>query len=263
MRQHEKWIADAARRFGLSISRTSSQPALPVEATDQDRAAIAQVRPYTMTSQERIWVLMQAVRYVERLGLKGDFVECGVWRGGSVMTMAAVLMESPPLTRHLWLYDTYSGMTEPTASDIAADSGKTAQQMLAETPVGDGDNIWCVASLDDVRANMASTGFPDDLTHYVQGPVEQTLYRECPSGVALMRLDTDWYESTKVSLEVLYPRLVPGGVCILDDYGHWQGARKAVDEFFHQRADAPLMMPIDFSGRIFIKPHDLSDAARS
>lgn len=254
MRQIERVIADTARRFGVSISRTSSVKPLPVEASATDAQIIDSVTPFSMTSRERIWALIQAVRYVEDQGLAGSFVECGVWRGGSVMAMAHVLLETPSTERELWLYDTYTGMTDPTDVDIAQDSGVSAARLLANTPVADGDNVWCVASLDDVRSNVLSTSYPERQFRFIQGAVEETLPDSAPEAIALLRLDTDWYESTKASLEHLYPRLVPGGVCILDDYGHWRGARKAVDEYFQDQAPRPLMMPIDFSGRIFVKP---------
>lgn len=263
MRGYEKVIADTARRFGISISRISSQAALPVEASETDADIIDSVSPFTMTSRERLWALISAVRYLERAGIAGAFVECGVWRGGSVMTMAYTLLESGNSSRQLWLYDTYSGMTPPTEVDIAADTGVSAESLLERTPVADGDNVWCVASLTDVRSNVMSTGYPEDRFVFVEGPVEETLSESSPDTVALLRLDTDWYESTRASLEHLYPRLAPGGVCILDDYGHWKGARKAVDDFFSEQHIRPLMMPIDFSGRIFIKPHEGSRSQSS
>ena len=254
MRGYERWISATAQRFGVSISRVSSQAALPVEASATDEEIIAAVTPFTMTSRERLWSLIQAVRYVENNVIPGDFVECGVWRGGSVMTMAQVLNESTNTARRLWLYDTYQGMTAPTDVDVAQDSGVAASQLLDATPIGNGDNVWCIASLDDVRSNVFGTGYPAANVEFVVGPVEQTLKESAPESIALLRLDTDWYESTRASLEHLYPKLLPGGVCILDDYGHWQGARKAVDEYFASQPRKPLMMPIDFSGRIFVKP---------
>jgi len=207
-----------------------------------------------MTSRGRLWALIRAVRYLEANGVPGDFVECGVWRGGSVMTMAATLLEQGNPSRKLWLYDTYSGMTPPTQADVASDSGVSAQALLDATPIDDGNNVWCVASLDDVRENVLGTGYPAQQVEFVVGPVEETLLDTAPEAIALLRLDTDWYESTRASLEHLYPKLVRGGVCILDDYGHWQGARKAVDEYFASMGSPPLMMPIDYSGRIFTKP---------
>ena len=240
--------------MGLTISRSSSLVnRLPVEATDEDRATIDAVRPFTMTSAERIWSLLRAVDYVLDQPIKGDFVECGVWRGGSVMAMTRRLLERGVTDRRIWLYDTFQGMTEPTELDIEATSGASAKSLLDSTEIADGDNVWCIAGLEDVRANVSSTGYPQSQLSFVEGDVAVTLSQALPDSIALLRLDTDWYESTKTGLEFLYPRLASGGVCILDDYGHWQGARKAVDDFFAASNFRPLMLPIDFSGRIFIK----------
>lgn len=206
-----------------------------------------------MTSSQRLWSLLGAVRHVVNNGISGDFVECGVWRGGSVMAMARELSALGVNDRRIWLYDTFAGMTAPTSADIEAGSGVTAREMLATTPVQDGDNVWCVAGLADVEANVRSTGYPFEQFTFVEGDVAQTLLQNAPEKISLLRLDTDWYESTKVELEVLYPRLSVGGVCILDDYGHWQGARKAVDEYFDKLGFRPYMHPIDYSGRVMIK----------
>jgi O-methyltransferase len=250
----EQAIASAAQRMGVSISRTSSAAnRLPIEATDADRDIIAQVRPFTMTSAERIWALAQAVDHVEALGIPGAFVECGVWRGGSIMAMALRLQQRGTPDREFWLYDTFEGMTPPSEFDVEAGSGAAASEMMASTPVGDGDNVWAYASEQDVRVNVASTGYPIEQFHFIKGDVAQTLLTDIPDEIALLRLDTDWYESTRAGLEHLYPRLTIGGVCILDDYGHWQGARKAVDEYFAALGMRPFMHPIDYSGRVFLK----------
>lgn len=254
MRSLEVALARSLNKFGLQVSRlASAKRLLPVEVTDADREIVAQVEPYTMTSWGRIWALLEAVRYVQETSVEGAFVECGVWRGGSVMAMAYKLLQAGEGTRDLWLYDTFSGMTSPTEEDIDETTGTLASKALSETEVGNGDNIWCVAGLADVKANIASTGYPTDRVTYVEGDVAQTLLEKAPGQIAILRLDTDWYASTKTELEILYPRLAKGGVCILDDYGHWQGARKAVDEYFAMNPPRPLIMPVDFSGRIFIK----------
>lgn len=254
MKRYEQVVDSLARRFGLQISRVNPRSVrLPVEATPEDAAAIAALAPYTMTSPERLWSLLGAVRHVTSLGLPGDFVECGVWRGGSVMAMASELKRLGVSDRRIWLYDTFAGMTDPTAEDVEAGSGVTAREMLATTEVGDGNNVWCVAGRADVEANVRSTGYPDSLLRFVEGDVSATLLESAPEQIALLRLDTDWYASTRSELEILYPRLVPGGVCILDDYGHWGGARKAVDEYFTEHGPRPYMHPIDYSGRVFIK----------
>ena len=250
----ERFVDQAARKFGFQISRVSSAGSqLPVEATQRDAELIASLKPFTMTSSERLWSLMNAVRHVVDNGVAGDFVECGVWRGGSVMAMALELSSLGATDRRIWLYDTFAGMTAPTGADIEAGSGVTAETMLEQTPIGDGDNVWCVAGRPDVESNIRSTGYPFEKFYFVEGDVAETLKSEFPQTISLLRLDTDWYESTRVELEVLYPRLSVGGVCIFDDYGHWQGARRAVDEYFEKLGHRPYMHPIDYSGRVLIK----------
>lgn len=254
MKRYEQVIDRTARRFGLQVSRVSSaHDRLPGDATPADAALIASLRPYSMTSAERLWSLLNAIRYVVAEGIPGDIVECGVWRGGSMMAATRELLALGVTDRRIWLYDTYAGMTAPTSADVEADTGMTAAEMLAATPVADGNNVWCVAGRADVEANMRSTGYPFSQFEFVEGDVAQTLLSTAPTSIALLRLDTDWYESTKVGLEVLYPRLSVGGVCILDDYGHWQGARQAVDDYFAGLGRRPYMHPIDFSGRVFLK----------
>ena len=254
VKRYEQVVNGLARKVGLQISRVGSESnRLPIEATPADTALIARVRPYSMTSAERLWSLINAVRYVTDLGIPGDFVECGVWRGGSVMAMALELNSLGIKDRPFWLYDTFAGMTEPTAADVEAGTGVKAADILASTPVDDGNNVWCIANRIDVEANLRSTGYPMDQFTLCEGDVRDTLHDRIPDQIALLRLDTDWYESTKLGLEVLYPRLAVGGVCILDDYGHWQGARTAVDEYFEALGHRPFMHPIDYSGRVFIK----------
>lgn len=207
-----------------------------------------------MTSSERLWSLIESVRYVVREEIPGDFVECGVWRGGSVMAMLNELRKMEAMDRRVWLYDTFAGMTPPSSADVEASTGRHANELLSATPKDTGNNVWCIADVQDVTRNVTTTGYPLDLIKFIEGDVVETLNESTPNEIALLRLDTDWYESTRKSLEVLYPRLAVGGVCILDDYGHWQGARKAVDEYFAALGHRPLMHPIDYSGRIFLKP---------
>ncbi len=169
------------------------------------------------------------------------------------MAMAKELTRLGRTDRRLWLYDTFAGMTAPTELDVEADTGKTAEQMMASTELGDGNNVWAHATRGDVEANLATTGYPAENLVFVEGDVAVTLQESVPESIALLRLDTDWYESTRLGLEVLYPRLVVGGVCILDDYGHWKGARTAVDDYFAAHGPRPFMHPIDYSGRVFVK----------
>lgn len=254
MKSYERLISATARKLGVQVSRiNSNQIRLPIEASQEDAEFIASLRPFTMTSAERLWSLLNAVRYVQDEQIPGDFAECGVWRGGSIMAMAGELMRQGRTERQIWLYDTFAGMTSPTSVDIEAGTGITADKMLASTEVGDGNNVWCVAGRADVESNIRSTGYPIDKFRFVQGDVVETLQTSTPEQLSILRLDTDWYESTSASLEILYPKLTIGGVCILDDYGHWQGARKAVDEYFQRSGFRPYMHPIDYSGRVFVK----------
>lgn len=218
----------------------------------EDRAIVEAVQSFTMTSPERVAALIDAVRYVERAGIEGAIVECGVWRGGSSMAALKTLQAVGTPTREIYLYDTYEGMSEPTSVDREASTGREAQAMLDASDRS--DMVWAFASLDDVKVNVGSVGYPADRLHYVAGKVEETIPQTIPDKIALLRLDTDWYESTRHELQHLYPRLQSRGVLIVDDYGHWEGARRAVDEYFDSIMPPILLNRIDYTGRIAIKP---------
>ena len=213
---------------------------------------LEKVRPYTMTGTDRVAALIAAVDYLSANRIEGDVVECGVWRGGSMMAAALALKANGDTARTLHLFDTFEGMTAPTAKD-ADRSGTSAQDLLDKTARKEGGGVWAYATYEDVVRNMATTGYPSAQVKLVRGRVEDTIPAGAPDKIALLRLDTDWYESTKHELEHLYPRLVPNGVLIIDDYGHWVGAKQAVDEFFAAQTFKPLMNPLDYSGRLIIK----------
>ena len=240
-------------RMGYDLNKKGYK-GLPIEASVQDNNIYDQIKPYTMTSNDRIWALINAVNYVIRNNIDGDFVECGVWRGGSAMAMALALIKHGIDYREIWLYDTYEGMTDPSGKDIEAHSGKLASSLLMHSEKKPDNNIWCVASLQDVSQNMYSTNYPKSQIHFIKGDVVETLKVNIPEKISILRLDTDWYESTKSELEILYPMLVRGGVCIIDDYGYWRGSREAVDEYFEKNNIKVLLNKIDETGRLFIKP---------
>lgn len=230
----------------------NSAPVVDRRLADIDaetRAIFRAVSDFTMTSPERIAAVCDAVRYVTRAKIAGAYVECGVWRGGSSMAAARGLMEAGDRTRDLYLFDTFEGMSEPSRYDRRAEDDTSALVLLDRASAT--DKIWCRASLEDVKANMASTGYPAEKVHLCRGKVEDTLPGQAPDEIAILRLDTDWYESTRHELEHLYPRLAVGGVLIIDDYGYWAGARKAVDDYF---VDRPLLLNrIDQTGRMAVK----------
>lgn len=210
-------------------------------------------REQTMTSVERMYALYSAVRYVVANGIEGDFVECGVWRGGSVMLMAHTLLRLGVPDRTLWLYDTFAGMTPPSPHDVQEMSGRSACDILAGARKTEEDPFWGIAPRSVVSANLTATGYPSDRIRCVEGDVLETLPAHAPPQLALLRLDTDWYASTKHELEQLYPRLTRGGVLIIDDYGYWRGARRATDEYFATLPRPPLLHRIDYTGRVCVK----------
>ena len=235
------------RAAGLDIVSAE----FPEDMDPQFAAIAARCAPYTMTPRERLYGLYQAVSYVVKAHIPGDIVECGVWRGGSCMAAALTLMQSGDVARDLYLYDTYAGMTKPGAFDVDQ-RDQSAFATWKRSQRGD-HNQWCYASLDDVKANLASTGYSSARLHFVQGDVLATMPSTMPEHVAILRLDTDFYESTRHAMTHLFPRLSSGGVLIVDDYGHWQGAKKAVDEYFAAQGVTMLLNRLDYAARIGVK----------
>jgi hypothetical protein len=244
------------RRLGydltpLSPGRAGPSPGYPADFDEATLRLCQEVGPFTMTSPERIVALRDAVAYVIRHEIPGDIVECGVWKGGSMMAVARTLIEHGATERRLVLYDTFEGMSEPTAADRDF-RGEPAARLLAESDQRT-STVWAYSRLDEVQRNMQRTGYDGQRIVYVQGKVEDTLPAQAPEQIALLRLDTDWYESTSHELNHLFPRLSVGGVLLIDDYGYWQGAQKAVDEYFSAQQVPMLLNRIDDTGRIGVK----------
>lgn len=209
-------------------------------------------KPYTMTSEERLYSFNKAVEYIVKNNIEGDIVECGVWKGGSSMCAMLSLSQLNAANRQFYLYDTFEGMSEPTEMDADL-LGKDAKNLLNQSEKTTEDVMWCYAPIDDVKNNVAKTNYPANLVNYVKGKVEDTIPGTVPEKIAILRLDTDWYESTYHELVHLFPKLVKGGVIIIDDYGHWKGAREAVDQYFKEQNVQILLNRIDYTGRIGIK----------
>jgi len=236
--------------LGYSVAR-AGKGGLPVDFTQEEIDEVRAVRRFTRTGPERIQALLTATKYVVRSGISGDMVECGVWMGGSMMVVARALRRMNEVSRNLHLFDTFAGMSSATAKDRDF-RGKEATRLMAQARRSS-DDIWALAPLETVKKNMESTGYPSERIHYKVGRVEDTLPGEAPEQIALLRLDTDWYESTRHEMEHLFPRLTPGGVLIVDDYGHWEGAKRAVDEYIESHGLKILLNRIDYTGRMAIK----------
>jgi O-methyltransferase len=231
----------------------SSTPTIekPKYSPDMDEATIRLfefVQPYTMTGIARVAALRQAVQYVAKNQIPGAIVECGVWKGGSMMAAAKTLLGCRAGDRELFLFDTFEGMTDPT--EVDADLGGVQASHWME------ESDKCCAGLDEVQRAMGLTAYDPARIRYVKGKVEETIPAHAPDRIALLRLDTDWYESTYHELLHLYPKLSVGGVLIIDDYGHWQGARRAVDQYIAEHKLKLLLNRIDYTARICIKIED-------
>ena len=225
--------------------------------TEDQRAIVEQAQPYTMTGPERIVAAIDAVEYVTRRGVPGAIAECGVWRGGSVLAMVLALQRLGVDDRDIYLFDTFEGMAAPTDADTSPyDEPAVASWARARAS---GKRLWDWwfdpkdVGVDSVRRLLQATGYPPEHLHFVVGKVEDTVPDEAPTEFAILRLDTDWYESTRHELIHLYPRLSSGGVLIVDDYGHWDGCRMAVDEYFGGTVPAVYFSRIDYSARVAIK----------
>ena len=242
--------------IGYDIVRHQEEAEIPLYLRDFDETdweLIEFVRPYTRTGPERIIALKKAVEYIISNQISGDIVECGVWRGGNVMAIAKLLIKANELHRNIWLYDTYEGMSLPSEKDVATYLSETADSLLQKESKYDDRSVWCYASLDDVERNMIKTGYPKENIKFIRGKVEDTIPQHMPEKISILRLDTDWYESTKHELVHLFPKLVKGGVLIIDDYGHWEGAKLATDEYIKENNVQILLNRIDYTGRIGVK----------
>ena len=239
--------------FDFELKKINKMPDMLELETDEKKIIddIIEKR-LSMSSPSRLIATLIAVKHVCNLKIKGDFVECGVWRGGNSI-IALKMINKLRENKNIWLYDTFEGMTKPSEHDYENNTGKKAIIEYNQNQRDDHSN-WCYASLEDVKENINK--FKSSLKiNFIKGDITETLenVHNIPEAISVLRLDTDWYESTKKELEILYPRLSVGGVLIIDDYGHWGGCKKAVDEYFEKNGKKPLLIPSDYTGRISIK----------
>jgi O-methyltransferase len=241
----------AARRMaalrGYEIVAVDQMP------PDYDPATVAlfeKVKPYTLTSHERVSALRQAVTYVVKAAIPGAIVECGVWRGGSMLAIVHTLVELGETDRDLYLFDTFATMPPPGEHDVDVWGTHAATFFDAALALPG----YAYLPQEEVRALLVAAGYPDHHLHFVKGMVEDTIPEHAPKTISLCRLDTDWYESTAHEMERLYPRISPGGVLLVDDYGHFLGSKRAVDEYIEKEKLALLLNRIDFTGRLIVVP---------
>ncbi|OBJ37696.1 TylF/MycF/NovP-related O-methyltransferase [Mycobacterium colombiense] len=201
---------------------------------------VPQVHDFTQLPIEPMWSLYEAVRYLSARGIRGDIVECGVLFGGASMLIAKTLLSLGDTSRELWLYDSFQGFVGEQATDDVTWYGDSIDARFSDFA-------------DIATANVSSTRYPSEKLRVVKGDVEKTAARNENGDIALLRLDTDTHYSTKAELEHFYPKLVSGGILIIDDYGHAFGARRAVDEYFAQPGRRLLLNRVNFTNRLAVK----------
>jgi hypothetical protein len=243
-------VSGALGRLGYDVVARDRPLPIPVDCDEPTRVVIEAVRPYTLTTPERIMALCGAVRHVHTAALPGAIVECGVWRGGSMMAIAMTLVELGVTDRDLYMFDTFTEMPLPDSDDDHVTAGPLAEGAADWLQ----DPVFAFLPLEQVRANLEATGYPPERLHFVQGLVEDTIPSQAPEQVALCRLDTDWYRSTAHEMQHLYPRITAGGVLLIDDYGEFLGARRAVDEALEADGRPVLMHRVDASCRLVVAP---------
>ena len=236
-------------QFGYSIINNNQKI---VELSEKDKNLINLISNYSMTPKIRIFNLLQALRYLKNKKIPGDYVECGVWKGGNILLLKKFLETEDLYQRNIYAYDTFEGMTKPDENDFEISNNNFATKLL-EKDKSKKTNVWGICSLEEVKKNISKHVKNLNNINFIKGPVENTLNenKNTPEKISLLRLDTDWYQSTKKELEVLYEKVERGGVIIIDDYGHWGGSKKAVDEFFSNKF--VWMHYVDYACRLIIK----------
>lgn len=239
--------------LGITISR-SVAPDKQVFPSYVDQEFVRVYRRYhsrTMVPWKPLYWSWVAARHIHLHNIPGDVVECGVYRGGCSIIMATAH------DRTAYLYDTFTGMAEPGEHDFKGEQkGDRFDAKERHAAADKGDYVdWVYSSIEEVKTAIRDSEVDDQRFKLIKGMVEDTIPAEMPEKIALLRLDTDFYDSTKHELEHLYPLLSPGGILIVDDYGSWAGSRKAVDEFLETLPVRPLLLPEGSSSNILmIKP---------
>lgn len=238
----------AFKIFNFEIRKINEKKRNIIEINKYEKTLIKKCLQYSMTNFERMWSLIQSFHHVKQESLIGDFVECGIWKGGNIILLKKLLQKFN-VKKKIYCFDTFEGMTKPTSYDSNYNE-KSAQIMYDEhkkKKIG-----FAECSLNEVKKNLIKNANIDNI-FFIKGKVEDTLNnkKNLPKKISILRLDTDFYESTKIELEILFPRLVKGGILIIDDYGFWKGARKAVDDYFGDYRQ--FFHYVDHSCRLLIK----------
>lgn len=236
-----------ANALGYRILPAKKSYAKDMESSFREIHSLTQA--YSMVSIESAYSLYRAIKYISESNIPGSIVECGVWKGGSMMLTAQTLNECGDTARDLYLYDTFEGMPEPSEKDVKIRTGVSGKEMWEKKNTEGG---WAKEGLEQVQKNMQIISYPSKKIHYIKGKVEETIPDTIPEEIALLRLDTDWFSSTYHELKNLYPKLSSGGILIIDDYGSWSGSKEATDQYFKENNIEMYLHRIDTT-RIGVK----------
>jgi O-methyltransferase len=250
--------------LGVRISKLpSSLNEIEYDDESEARRKFAIVRDYTMADEACLITLWQHTKYLETNSIVGDYVECGVWKGGCVALMALGNLSYGSTRRNIYLFDSFTDICEP---DKKVDGDKAIQQATEWSTTkgtdgklkplegfydqfgGHGTKAACIEVIEK------KVGYDKEKVHYIEGWFQDTfpIHSKTIGQIALLRLDADWYASTKICLETFYDKVVDGGIIIIDDYGTYEGCKKAVDEFFLGKKK-PLLNHINKHSRYIIK----------
>ena len=229
------------------------------------RECMEQISGYTMVAGAGLLSLFQQALFCEKHGIQGSFVECGVWKGGSCGLMALANLRFGSSRRNIHLFDSFQDICEPDATIDGERAIKEAKEWSREP--GSSGKLRPLTGfydrsggpgtlLENKNLLELNIGYPAEFLHYHVGWFQDTLPRDAATvgPIAILRLDADWYASTKVCLSHLYENVVKGGFVVIDDYGAYEGCRKAVDEFVDKLARPVFLNYVNQDIRYWIKP---------
>jgi O-methyltransferase len=252
-------VNSLAYRLGYELNVSEAVRHLGYDMEDEARQKIRLVRSHTMLPYRRLITLYQQAVFCEKNEIQGSYVECGTWKGGAIGLMALANLQHATVRRDLHLFDSFEGLPEPDeaidgekAAQFARDLGARANGKLAPLEGAFGS----VGTLEINKQLLEKVvGYDTNHLHYYKGWFQDTLPRHAADvgDIAILRLDGDWYSSQSVCLDYLYDKVVSGGFVIIDDYGWFDGDRRAVDEFMQRKQIRAFLNHIDNAGRYWIK----------
>lgn len=241
-------------RIGYRLIKIPQPEKWPPDIEPAFTALYERTKPCTMVNTERSYALYKAIEYLHTNKITGDIVECGVWKGGSMMLAAIALKKLGDTSRHIYLYDAFRGLPPPTEKDVFVRSGQPIMNKWEKTKHGN-TNLWCYTTREECEKNMRTTGYPMEKIHIVDGWVEDTVPQNTPKQIALLRLDLDFYKATKHVLPHLFPKISSLGIFLSDNYGVFEGEQDAINEYLKESGNSNIFLSrIDEQGRIAVIP---------